>query len=564
MENEMQGARANKAERSRFRKAALAGVAVAAVAATAFANLGNAQDKSIQAAIYRVTAEQYKNIIADVFGRSVTIGGRFEPGMRVDGLIASGASVASVSGSSLEQYDNIARDVADQVTSEKLRATLLPCTPAAKSAPDDACASQFFSAAGQLLFRRPLTGDELKKFVDVANKSAVSAKNFYTGVASGLSMMLVAPEFLFWREIAVPTKDGYELDPYSKATKLSFFLWNSAPDEELLRAAGKGELDTEKGLRKQVDRLLHSPRLEAGVRAFFEDYLHFDAFANVAKDAAIYPNFTSEVSDAAQEQTLRTIVDHLLVRNGDYRDLFTTRHTFVTPLLGTVYGVPVAKDSPNGAPDDWRPYEYPATSPQAGILTHASFLSLHSHPGRSSPTIRGKALREVFLCQKVPDPPGNVEFNILQDTTNPVYKTAKARLDAHATEAMCTGCHKITDPLGLALENFDTASAFRTRENGEVLDTKGTLDGIAFTDAPSLGKALHDHPRVSKCFTQRMYQYGIGRQISKADNAWIETLTKDFAQNGYRVRDLLRSIVLSDKFYEVRALGQQASLSKGE
>src|ERR1019366_6898296 len=127
-------------------------------------------------------------------------------------------------------------------------------------------------------------------------------------------------------------------------------LWDAAPDPQLLAAADSGELNTEKGLARQVDRLLASPRLGAGVRGFFVDMLGFDEFGSLEKDATIYPKFTAEVAKQAQEQTLRTVVDHLVTRRGDYRDLFTTRRTFLTPTLGTVYGVPVVKTTPNGAP----------------------------------------------------------------------------------------------------------------------------------------------------------------------------------------------------------------------
>src|SRR6185312_4533075 len=188
-------------------------------------------------------------------------------------------------------------------------------------------------------------------------------------------------------------------------------------------------------------------RLEAGVRAFFADMLTFDGFETLSKDGMIYPKFTDAVSRDAQEQTLRGIVDQVVTKDGDYRDLFTTRTSFMTPLLASIYRVPLTGTAP------WQRYEYPANTPTAGILTQISFVALHSHAGRSSPTLRGRALREQLLCQKVPDPPGNVNFDLAQDTGNPDYKTARARLTAHRTDPTCAGCHKLLDPIGLALED---------------------------------------------------------------------------------------------------------------
>jgi hypothetical protein len=367
--------------------------------------------------------------------------------------------------------------------------------------------------------------------------------------------MLEAPEFLFRQEAVEPDPDhagAYRLDAYSKASRLSFFLWNAAPDPELLAAAQNGDLNSSSGLKKQVDRLMASPRLEAGVRAFFGDMLAFDGFSTLAKDTTLYPKFTSQVLRDAQEQTMRTIVDHLLVQKADYRDLFTTNKTFLTPLLASIYKVQAS--FPEGVQDPWVAFEYPADVPQAGILTEASFVGLHSHPGRSSATIRGKALRTVLLCQKVPDPPGNVNFNLVQDTNNPNYKTARQRLEAHRTQPSCAGCHKIMDPVGLAMENFDTIGGFRTTENGAPIDASGELDGAKFSDVAGLGKAVHDNPAATACIVNRVYEFGAGHAPNKSETEWVRgTLAKDFASGGYKFTDLLKDVATSDVFYRASA-----------
>src|SRR5260221_76419 len=179
-------------------------------------------------------------------------------------------------------------------------------------------------------------------------------------------------------------------------------------------------------------------------------------------------------------------------------DLFTTRSTFMSMNLAAVYGVP----SGNG----WRPYEFPEGSPRAGLLMQVAFLAAHAHPARSSATRRGKALREVFLCQKVPTPPPNVDFSKLDDP-DPSLKTARDRLHVHATNASCAGCHKIMDPMGLALEHFDGAGAYRATEQGAPLATRGALDGKAFNDADGSSRALHDHPALPSCLVNRAYSY---------------------------------------------------------
>jgi hypothetical protein len=171
-----------------------------------------------------------------------------------------------------------------------------------------------------------------------------------------------------------------------------------------------------------------------------------------------------------------------------------------------------------------------------------SFLALHSHPGRTSPTLRGKALRETVLCQKVPDPPGNVNFNVVQDTKNPLYKTVRQRLEAHRTQPTCTGCHKMMDPIGLSLENFDSIGTYRAAENGSTSNAEG------------LGKAVHDHPATTACLVNRLYAYAVGRQPTKSESQWLRAdLLKDFAADGYKLRPLMRQIVTSDVFTRVIA-----------
>jgi len=389
-----------------------------------------------------------------------------------------------------------------------------------------------------------------------AGDTATKLGNFYSGIELSVAGMLVSPQFLFRQEASVADSDNAgqrKLDAYSKASRLSFFLWDTSPDLDLLDAAEKGELDTDAGIAKQVDRMVKSPRLAGGVRAFFSDMLGFDGFAALQKDPTIYPKYGSAVAVDAQEQTLRTVADLLVTNNGDYRDIFTTRKTYLTRLLGSVYAVPVS------VPTGWESHTYPEGDPRAGILTQVSFVALHSHPGRSSPTIRGKALREVFLCQKVPDPPGNVNFALVQDTKNPAFHTARARLGAHINQPTCAGCHKIMDPVGLAMENFDSAGGFRSSENESPIVTSGEIDGMKFDDVLGFTKVIHDHPQAPVCLVNRIYAFGTGRASSKDEAEWLNYQVKQFAASGYKVPELMRRIASSKAFYRISTPGTEAN-----
>jgi hypothetical protein len=495
----------------------------------------------------RLTEEQYRNIISDVFGSAVVVSGRFDTPLRTDGLLAVGARQATVTAGAMRQYDETARAVATQVLGEPLRGFLLPCALSDAMPFDEACASQFLGQVGRLLFRRRLTDEELRGRVAMAKQAAASLGRFEDGLHIGLSNLLVDPNFLFVTERIEPDPGAAgrsRLDGYSVAARLSFLLWNSAPDDALLAAAQAGELHDPAGIETQAERMLASPRLETGVRAFFSDMLKFADFRFLEKDTEIYPAFGVAASQDALEQTLRTIVHHVIDEDADYRDLFTTRKTFMTRTLGQIYRIPVT--TPKGV---WAAFEFPDGDIRGGIQSQLAFLALHSHPGRSSPTLRGKAIRNTLLCQQVPDPPPDVDFTGFNDPDSPV-KTARQRLSAHSTSPACAGCHRITDPIGLALENFDGAGQFRDAEGGEAIDVSGDLDGIAFEDASGVGPALHANPAVVSCLVSRLYAYASGRTLKPKD-ALAGYLEGRFAADGYRVKALMERIATSKALYAV-------------
>jgi hypothetical protein len=514
--------------------------------------------------LVRVTPDQYQRSIHDIFGDSIHIGqNKVDPGFREDGLLAVGNRKLTVGSSELERDETLAQEIAYQVVDPKHRDELVRCKPRAEDAADDVCAGTFIRHVGLLLFRRPLTADEIQGYVATEHQAAQRLHSFSDGLGAALARMLVAPDFLFRVESSQPEPahpDVLKLDAYSRASRLSYFLWNTTPDNELLAAARSGSLMTPAGLQQQVDRMLGSPRVEQGLRAFFIDMLGFGGldqdpgFDTLSIDTNFYPKFTPNVQNDAEEQTLRTIVDQLLYRNEDYRNLFTTRDTFLTPALAAVYDVPLPRSQELGGAVPWVPYHYSDSEPYVGILSQISFLSLHSHPGRTSPTRRGKALREIFLCERVPPPPGNVDFSLVQNTNDPRYKTVRQRLTVHRKEPICAGCHRMTDPIGLSLEDFDTAGEFRTTENGAPIDSSGELNGKHFDGVQQLEQLMHDDPATTSCLINRVYTYGTDRQPMPEERAWLAALQKQLlAANDVKWRDLMRRITLNPDFYTIPA-----------
>lgn len=498
----------------------------------------------------RLSETQYKRSIEQIFGSDIAVPGRFEPSVREEGLLAIGDSKVVVTPAGFEQHAIRSREVSAAVLTEARRKTALQCEPRSANAFDEPCAKQFLGKYGRLLFRRPLTAREMDSVMSVTRVATEKSDDFYKGLESGLARLLISPPFIFRMETTEPDpdSDGVRLDAYSLASRISFLLWDAPPDDELLDAAASGGLRKASELERQVDRMMASPRFEQGVRAFFSDMFAYDLFSGLSKDNALFPLFSPQLRDDAEEQSLRTIVDHLLAKKGDYRDLFTTKNTFLSRSLGALYGIPVASE----AVDGWMPYAFGADDPRAGVLTLPAFLMLDpSHEGRSSPTIRGKTVRELFLCQIVPPPPGNVNFDVVQDTSNPIHKTARDRLVAHATNPTCAGCHKVMDPIGLAMENYDAVGLYRTHENGVEIDASGTLEGKSYRGLIELEKVLAESRAVPACLVKRVYEYGVGRPTARGEREWLTKLTDRFGRDGYEFPALIRRIVTSKAFQAV-------------
>lgn len=507
-----------------------------------------------QALTKLVTTEQYSNSLSYIFGPGIDVEARFAPVPRREGLLSNSLATAGVSGGQVQTIQAVASNVASQVVDARYRNHLVACRPESIDGPDQACAAQFVSEVGRLLFRRALTENEVATYAEQASGAAEELEDFYAGIETVLEGLLIHPETLFVIESVEPdpnNPDQLRLDAYSLASRLSFFLWNASPDDELLAAAESGELQAPGGIERTVDRMLASQRLVDGMRAFFDDKLVFDGFATLTKDPDIYPQFTSVTAQDAREQTLRTIIDHTLNKELDYRDLFTSRSTFMSPNLATVYGVP--------AQPGWAPYTFAEDSPRAGLLTHVSFLALTSHPGRSSVTERGMGLRERLLCQTVPEPPPGIDFTVVT-MPDAHYPTQRQRVAAHLETPSCAGCHRITDPIGLSLEQFDGAGSFRLTENGALIDATGGLDGFEFDGAIGLGEALRENPELPRCLVQRVYSYATGAPPAIDARPALNYFNDRFADNGYQLRDLLRTIVLSKSFSRIQKSPNEENL----
>jgi len=497
--------------------------------------------RSAQTGVQRLSLAQYRGSIRAIFGDDIVVPTALEPDVAQSGFVAVGASFSTVSARGIEQYEKASYDIAKQALTPERRGKLVSCKPAGVS--DDKCARATLEALGRRVWRRPLAQEETDALVAVSAKASAALGDFYQGLQYGVAALLQSPNFLYRSadSEADPAHPGMKrYTAHAMASRLSFFLWNTTPDDELLDAAQAGALVEDTGLRQQVERLLASPRARAGARNFFGEYLGLGDLDALSKDPKIFTYFSPDVGPAAREETLRLFEHFVFDLDADYRDLFTTRVTFVNPKLASMYAIP--------APDlgGFGRAELPEDGPRQGLLGHISVLSLYAHPVSSSATLRGKFIRSRLLCKRVPDPPVNV--NTALPEPSPELPTLRQRVQKHLTDPGCASCHLGMDPIGLGLETFDGIGRFRRRENNVDIDASGDLDGVAFQDARGLAQAVHDHPDLPGCFTRNLYRYATSFPEGSDDAKTLQALTYEFKASGHKVRSLLMTIALNPAF----------------
>lgn len=494
----------------------------------------------------RLTTVQYGNTVRALFGDDIVVPQGLEPDTAVDGLFSEGATAASLSASGVADYEDAAFNLAEQVmASETRRATLVTCSPVDVVDPD--CARDTLRALGRRAWRRPLSEEELDSLSLVSTTAAAVLDDFYAGLEFGVAGLLQSPYFIYRVELGEDDGAGGRVyTSVEMASRLSYFLWNTMPDDELLDAAEAGELSTDAGIAVQADRLLADPRVREGVATLFDEMLALHSLPNIDKDPTVFTRFTDSLGAAGREETRLGIEALIFEEQGSYLDLFTTRRTFVNRELAALYNVAAPSR------DGFGEVELPADGGRAGLLGQVGFLALNAHPTSTSATVRGKSMREQLLCQTVLPPPADLNASLPE--VSEAGPTMRDRLSVHATDPACATCHNLMDPIGLGLENFDGLGSWRLTENDTVIDPSGELDGEPFADAIGLGQRLAESPRVPYCLTETMYRYAEGHPLAEGEEAMVNWLNEAFVMEEHRVEPLLRALVTSPGFRTAGAL----------
>jgi hypothetical protein len=490
-----------------------------------------------------LTRAEYSSSVVDLLGIAAPPVDNLPVETVVDGF-DNNARAAAVTSRHIDEYLATAERVAAEGVALN-RDQLSTCGS------DAACGRTFITNFGRKAFRRALTAEEITRYVTLFD-AQVTVGLFDKGMELVVRAMLSSPNFLYRSEMGEKASDGtYKLTGYELATALSYFLWGTTPDEQLLDAAQDGTLGRPDGLETEVKRLIADERSRPAIAGFFRQWLGTDGLRYTNKDAAVYPNFGDAIRKSLLDEE-DAFVNHVIFEGtGKFPELFTANYVFANDALAQFYGLPA------GGGTSLTKTAVPADGPGAargGLLTLGALLGMHAHSNESSPIRRGLFVRSKLLCQTMPPPPPNV------DTTPPGLDpslTTRARFDRHSTDPACKGCHNLLDPVGYGFERYDGSGAYRAQEAGMDIDASGEVRGLEDLDADTsvkfngpleLGRLIAQSPNAQACMARQIFRFVRGGENGKADACAISKLQGVFRESGFDLQRLLLEVVRGKSF----------------
>ena len=423
------------------------------------------------------------------------------------------------------------------------RARVFSCRPE-EGEDGRACAREIITRLGTQAYRRPLTNDDVAGLLGLYD-AGVAAGGFEEGVRTALEGILASPHFVF--RVEEPGEGGEGDGPYlvggtDLATRLSFFLWGSGPDTELLEAATAGRLSNPAGIRAQVRRMLADERARALSTRFAAQWLRLQDLEKIQPDVRVAPDFDESLKRSMHRET-ELFFDNLVRADRPVLELLTADYTFVNERLARHYGIPGV------AGDSFRRVAY-RHDERRGLLGHGSILTLTSHAGRTSPVLRGKWVMEVLMGTPPPPPPPDIpeiEDDAVEDGR---FLTVREKLEMHRDDPRCISCHRMIDPIGLALENYDVTGAWRIRDRGTPIDAASDFyDGTPIASPSDLRAALLKRPEpLLRTFTENLMAYALGRRLEYYDMPAVREIVREAAVHDYRVSAFILGVATSDAF----------------
>ena len=422
------------------------------------------------------------------------------------------------------------------------RGGIFTCRPASDDVAEG-CATAILGGLARRAYRRPVTVSDLDQLLTFYREGATEA-GFEAGIEKALRALLTSPEFLFRveRDPAVAPGAVYQVTDLELATRLSFFLWASLPDDSLLELAADGRLRAPGELEGLVRRMLADPRAGRLTTRFAAQWLHLPNLDAIVPDSRQFPDFDDNLRQGFRRET-ELLFQSLLDEDRSVTDLLTADYTFVNERVARHYGVPGIYG------DHFRRIAWPAGSQRAGLFGHGSILTVTSYATRTSPVLRGKWILENLLGAPPPPPPPNVPPLEESPSTTDVM-TMRERMEAHRANPVCAVCHKVMDPAGLSMENYDAIGRWRDTEGDKPIDAAGSLPGgAAFEGVAGLRKALLERPEVFVgTVAEKLLVYALGRGLDHTDAPAVRAIVRAAAERNYRLSELVLGVVRSTPF----------------
>ncbi|HMI86318.1 MAG TPA: DUF1592 domain-containing protein, partial [Polyangiaceae bacterium] len=439
----------------------------------------------------------------------------------------------------VEQYMNAAEKLS--VAALANMPSLVPCDPVKDG--EDACARSFISAFGAKAFRHPLSAAESARLW-AAFDAGRKLTDWKTGLQLVIETALQSPEFLYRVEFGAPAQGQTVVKPtsFEMASRLSYLLWQSMPDDELRAAAQQDKLVTNDAIFGQVDRMLKDPKARAVVAHFHELWFHLDQYDVLEKDVSVFPGFTASVASLMAEETHR-FLDHVIWEGaGDVGAILTAPYTFMNAQLASYYGV-------SGVVGDAFVRVNLDATQRAGLLTQGGLLSVLAKSNQTAPVHRGKFVREQLLCDELPPPPPDI---IIKPPELSSTLSTRQRFAEHSASPACSGCHQLMDPIGLTFENYDGAGRYRTMENNKPIDVSGEIASSdvtgSFQGVTGLAQKLAASQKVKSCMARSWFRYAYGRAETDADACALAQVEQKFRESGYKITSLIVALAQTDAF----------------
>jgi hypothetical protein len=492
-------------------------------------------EKASTRRVRRLSGREYVNVLSDLLGPALAAEARallpFEP--HVAGFDNQDSALIVSA-----PFQEVLASVAEKVSAKVLPDSIAPCATAGGST---ACLDAFARSFARKAYGRNLSAEEVARLMTVA----ATGESYATSVRLVVEVVLQSPHTVYASELgpldAAPSPAKIALTPEELASQVSLLLTAARPDADLLRAAGEGRLATPDDLKREVDRLIRTPRAKEQLRSFIGGWLDMGPVQSAPKNVASFPAFSPAIAAAMQEE-IDTFIDQKVAGgDGTFASLLSDTSAYVPAALQPIYG----PDLQGGALDPKR---------RRGILSLPGVLTYHSADHHSGPVERGLLVRRQLLCQDVPAPPDSVLQRIAQNPidTQDKAKTTRQKYEQHVTEAFCNACHGQFDPIGFGMEEMDGLGRFRTLENGLLVDSSGRLaqtdvDG-PFTGVAALAEQLAKSQALRACFARHFYRFAESRPAKESELCLVDGMAKSFEQSGGHFRDLIVRYVTDSGF----------------